>query len=80
MQQHVTPHVPASLESAVCENNSLVNLPKRDELLFKLVLALPNASRMGLAYERARREEGYVSLALLHALVIQTSSMISSTH
>ena len=29
-------------------NEILTNLPKRDELLFRPVLALPNASRIGL--------------------------------
>lgn len=31
-------------------NSILINLPKREELLLRTVCALPNASRMGLAW------------------------------
>ena len=31
-----------------------MNLPKREELLLRVVLALPNASRTGLAVEKAQ--------------------------
>jgi len=33
----------------LCEKNILMNFPNRDELLFRIVWALPNASSTGLA-------------------------------
>lgn len=34
----------------LCEKKILMNFPKRDELLFRIVWALPNASKMGFAW------------------------------